>query len=131
VWITITFGPLTWTFHGLSAGKIEQPDSMVPGPATPPGTPPTAPLDVLVAVLELELEEAVAPPGPDDGPVAPPAPDDGPVVLLVELPLDDAWLPPVDDELEPPQPSAAASVAVTARRNAIERRMRKYLRMPG
>jgi hypothetical protein len=41
VWTTWTLGPSISTFHGLSVGKIVQPESVVPTPTMPPGTPPT------------------------------------------------------------------------------------------
>src|ERR1700722_9068560 len=71
--MTITPGPSTATFHGLSAGKISQLPIIVPGPATPPGTPPTVPASLFIG------PESVPPPppsfgGPPESECAPPPP---------------------------------------------------------
>src|SRR5580704_10151715 len=110
------FGPSTSTFHGLSGGKISQPETVVPTPTIPPGTPPglgpASPVNAPLLLPELEPPavpelELLAPPPLD---VLPPPLDVLPELapppeLVPELPPLLLELPLNDDDEEPAPPS--------------------------
>jgi hypothetical protein len=104
-WTGNLLGSSTRVFHGLSAGKMEQPPMTGEGPAGPPPAPPL-PLDVVPLEPPLVLPPPLLP--PLELPLVPPAPLLTPLLLpllvpgLPLLPVGPPVLPELPPELLDP-----------------------------